>query len=66
MDIERFFVDWFPYYAWIDKAPGGVTGDRLWPDWGFRFLGVALCLYGLMIYASGARSARRERTVVTT
>lgn len=57
MDLTRFFVDWFPYYAWIDKAPGGVTSDMLWPAWGWRFLTVALSLYGLMIYANGREPA---------
>jgi hypothetical protein len=61
MDVTRFFVDWFPYYAWIEKAPGGVTGAMLWPAWGWRFLGATLSLCALTMYANG-----RERTTVVT
>jgi hypothetical protein len=52
LNVTRFFVDWFPYYAWIDKAPGGATSAMLWPIWGWRFLVVALSLWALMIYAN--------------
>jgi hypothetical protein len=61
MDLTRLFVDWLPYYAWIDKAPDGVTSAMLWPVWGWRFLFVTLSLCALMIYAS-----RQERTAAAT
>ena len=61
LDVTRFFIDWFPYYAWVEKAPGGVTGAMLWPAWGWRFLGVSLSLCALMMYANG-----RERTTMVT
>ena len=62
MDLTRFFVDWFPYWAWSGKAPAGITGDMLWPVWGWRFLGVTLALCALMIYDN----TRQRSAVVTT
>jgi hypothetical protein len=62
MDLTRFFVDWFPYYAWIDKAPGGATSAMLWPGWVWRFLTAAVSLCALMIYDN----TRQPSAVVTT
>lgn len=61
MDLTRYFTEWFPYYAWINNAPGGATPAMVWPAWGWRFLGVALSVCALMIYANG-----RQRTAVVT
>jgi hypothetical protein len=61
MDVTRFFVDWFPYWAWSGKAPGDVTSAMLWPVWGWRFLVVMLSLCALMIYAN-----RHERPAMVT
>jgi hypothetical protein len=61
MDLTRYFTEWFPYYAWINNAPGDVTRAMLWPAWAWRFLVVTLALCALMIYAG-----RREPTAVVT
>jgi hypothetical protein len=61
MDLTRYFTEWFPYYAWINNAPGEVTRAMLWPGWAWRFLAVTLTLWALMLYAN-----RRQRTAVMT
>ena len=61
MDLTRYFTEWFPYYAWINNAPGDVPSALLWPGWGWRFLVVTVSIGALMTYA-GARS----RTAVAT
>jgi hypothetical protein len=63
MDLTRYFTEWFPYYAWINNAPGGATPAMLWPAWGWRFLGVTLSLCALMIYANGRGRAAVEISV---
>jgi len=60
IDLQRFFGEWFPYYAWIDRLPTEVSSARLWPGWGRRFLAVTLALSVLINYAG------RERSVVVT
>jgi hypothetical protein len=57
MDLTRYFTEWFPYYAWINNAPGDVTRAMLWPGWAWRFLVVTLALCALMIYANGRDSS---------
>ena len=52
MDLRRFFVEFFPYYAWLNKSPDGSTRDLLWPGWGWRFLIVTLSMWALTAYAS--------------
>ena len=52
------FTEWFPYYAWINNAPGDVSRALLWPAWGWRFLAVTVSVVVLMTYAgTRARSA---------
>ena len=62
MDLTRYFTEWFPYYTWINNAPGDVTPAMLWPGWAWRFLAVTLALCALMIYANG----RKPPAVVTS
>jgi len=62
MDLQRFFTEWFPYYAWTESAPVAVSRDLLWPDWGWRFLGVTMTVCALTFYANG----RHDTAVATT
>lgn len=52
MDLTRYFTDWFPYYAWTNSAPVGVTPGLLWPGWAWRFLLVTLSMAALITYAN--------------
>ena len=61
MDLRRFFVEFFPYYPWLNKSPDGSTRDLLWPGWGWRFLIVTVSVWALTAYAS-----TRERAAVET
>jgi hypothetical protein len=61
MNLGRFFVEYFPYYVWLNKSPDGSTPDQLWPGWGWRFLIVTLSVWALTTYAS-----TRERAAVET
>ena len=60
MDLRRFFVEYFPYYAWLNKSPDGATRDLLWPAWGWRFLVVTLSVWALTTYARTREQAAVE------
>lgn len=61
MDLGRYFRDWFPYYVVIDQVPRGARSE-LWPQWGWRFVGVAVCL---LVMSACAEAVGKRRTVVT-
>ena len=64
MDLRRFFVEFFPYYPWLNKSPDGSTRDLLWPGWGWRFLIVTLSVWALTAYASMRQQAVDQVRVV--
>ena len=62
MHVVRYFSDWFPYYIWKREMPLDVPYPSLWPQWGWRFLVVAVSLFVLSVFAAHA-AARREAAV---
>ena len=49
MDVMSYFADWFPYYIRQGLYPFS-SPPPLWPDWGWRFLVVAVAFFVLLAF----------------
>jgi hypothetical protein len=62
MTIERYFIEWFPYYVHIGQTPVGQP-LALQPWWGWRLAGAALAMWVLSLAAQPpGRPAAHART----
>jgi hypothetical protein len=59
VDLDQYFVNWFPYYVQTGGAPLGHA-VTLWPLWGWRLLGAVGLLWVLGALAWPASPTRLE------